>query len=132
MIRLKLPYLSFPVISKKGVTYFNGEVGNVDAYTVVVQFTGDVSASNYKTGVTIKVNGALWAIDDATRQSNHAVVYFVVHAVTVGQTVTWEYDSGSGNYADLDTISAQTVANNVFTASMAGYYMGCLGLTYSS
>ncbi len=104
--------------SKQYPAFSAAEVGNVAADTVAVTFSVDVSASNYATGVTIKVNGSAATISSATRQSNHAIVYYVLSAAVVnGDTVTWEYSGGSivneATGAALQTTSAQSVTNNV-------------------
>jgi hypothetical protein len=76
------------------LAFASAEVGNVDASTVVVTFTLPVAAagSDYKSGVTIKVNGVAAVISSATRQANTAVVYYVLATpVAHGDAVTWEY-----------------------------------------
>lgn len=105
------PDKQYPVFS-------SAEVGNVNASTVSVTFSVNVSASNYATGVTIKVNGSAATISSATRQANHAVVYYALSAAVVnGNTVTWEYSGGNitneATGAALQTTSAQSVTNNV-------------------
>ncbi len=99
----------------------SAEVGAVLATTVVLTLTEDVSAAgnDYSTGVIIKVNSVSKTISSGTRQANHAVIYYVIPAVTNGQTVTIEYSAVSGlivNEADgepMATFAAQPVTNTV-------------------
>ncbi len=77
-------------------------------------------ATDYANGVTIKVNGVAATISSAERQSDHAVVrYVLAEAVQAGDTVTWEYVAASGNISaeddgdPLEDVSAQSVTNNV-------------------
>ena len=100
------------------------EVGLVDEFTVVVRFNSGVYASNYATGVAIKKAGSGQTIDSATRQANLNTVYFVLHAaVAAGDAVTWEYDAGTGSYANtagtrtLKSVAAKPVANNLSGAA---------------
>lgn len=104
--------------SKQYPAFSAAEVGTVNASTVAVTFSIDVSASDYAAGVTIKVNGSGATISSATRQANHAVVYYVISAaVANGDAVTWEYAGGSivneATGAALQTTNAQSVTNNV-------------------
>jgi hypothetical protein len=98
--------------------YSVSEIGTVNGYTVVVTFDMDISASNYATGVTIKVNGETQSIESATRQANHAIVYYVIPDGFFVNTdvVTWEYTGGNivseSDATALDTVTAQTVTNN--------------------
>jgi hypothetical protein len=101
------------------LTYSAGEVGDVGTTTIEVQFTGNVTATDYKAGVTIKVNAISQTINTATRQADHRFVFFVLAAATdVDDTITWEYDDNLGDYEDdlgdpmLD-ITAQAVTNLV-------------------
>lgn len=76
------------------IYFVSAEVGSIDNSTVAVTFSGPVSAigDDYASGVTIKVNDSAVAVSSATRQSNHALVYYVLGAVVhSGDTVTWEY-----------------------------------------
>lgn len=98
----------------------SAEVGSVNASTVVVTFTHEVSASNYGTGVVIKVNGSGATISTSTRQANHAIVYYTLSAPCIStDTVTWEYSAAAGEIvaesdgSPLEDVSAQTVTNNV-------------------
>ena len=115
-----------------------GEIGLVDAYTVVVTFTRPVLASSYATGITIKKNTVSQTINSATRQANQAVVYFVLQdAASAGDTLTFEYNAGVGDYSNLAatkimaSLSAVSLVNNL-GGSMAGYAMGVLCLTYAA
>ena len=116
----------------------DAEIGIVDQTIVAVAFNKAVLASNYATGVTITVNGAGATITTADRQASLDIVYFALSApVVAGDTVTLSYNAAVGDYSNLSatkllaSITARTVTNNL-GGSMAGYYMGCLGLTYSS
>lgn len=102
-------------------TFSSAEVGTVLATTVAATFSVNLNAtgSDFKTGFTIKVNGGAVAIGTATRQSNHAIIYFTVPAVIALDTVTIEYAHPAGvvfNEADggfMATFTAQAVTNNV-------------------
>lgn len=103
-----------------GPQFSAAEIGTVNASTVAVTFDSDVSASDYGAGVTIKVNGTDTSITSATRQTNHAIVYYVIPVLWhgSGDVVTWEYASGSGNIVSeadstpLGNVTAQSVTNN--------------------
>jgi hypothetical protein len=92
----------------------------VDAATVAVTFSGNVTASDYTLGVTIEVDDVEETISSGTRQTNHALVYYVLSApVTDASVVTWAYAKASGSIvaetggAALEDVTAQTVINNV-------------------
>ena len=95
------------------------EIGAVAATTLVVTFTTEVSSADYAAGVTIKVDTVAAAIASATRQTNHAVVHYIIPAVTSIEVVTWEYDDLTGGIVSeqdstpLDDVAAQTAINNV-------------------
>lgn len=106
----------------------SAEIGAVNAFTLVVTFDRAVSASNYAAGVTIKVNGTATSITSAARQSNHAIVRYVIPVLWhgSGDAVTWEYASASGNIiaesggAALGNVSAQAVTNNCEYSTLLG------------
>lgn len=86
-----------------------GEEGDTDTTTIEITFSGGVVASLYDAGVTIKINSVATTIISATRQSDHAVVYFVVaDAVDINDVVTFEYDDDFGDYASESTTGALT------------------------
>lgn len=101
--------------------YSNAEIGNVDASTVVVTFTENINAAAYDNGVTINVNGSTAVISSATRQANHAIVYYVLNAPVIHtDVVTFRYTKpGAVSYltndsgVELANIPPQTVTNNV-------------------
>jgi hypothetical protein len=101
--------------------FSSAEIGTVNATTVAVTFNTNMAAvgNDFKTGVTIKVNNSPVVISTATRQTDRTKVYYVIPAVIAYDTVTWEYTSTTGhlesdaNSEPLDTVSAQSVANNV-------------------
>jgi len=107
-------------------TYSSSEIGTINAYTIPVTFSEDISASNYAAGVTIKVNGVSTTITSATRQSNHAIVRYVIPVLYhgSGDVVTWEYNSAVGNIVSEDdatalgNVPAQTVTNNILWAAL--------------
>lgn len=119
-----------------GPQFSAAEVGTVNALTVVVTFDSNISASDYSAGVTIKVNGTSTSITSATRQANHAIVYYVIPVLWhgSGDTVTWEYASGSGNIvAESDStllgdVSAQSVTNNCEYAALLDLQADTLAL----
>lgn len=103
--------------------YLSAEVGLVNATTLAMTFSINVSASDYAAGVTIKKGGVSQAISAAVRQTDKRVVYYTIPAVANGATVTWEYAQASGNIVGddhgvtLKDVAAQTVTNNVFPAT---------------
>jgi hypothetical protein len=115
----------------------SAEVGTVDASTVVDAFDQDISASNYSDGVTIKVNGSGVTISSATRQSNHAIVYYVIPVLWhgSGDAVTWEYAKVSGDIVaeddstPLGDVSAQSVTNNCEYAALLDLQADALALS---
>lgn len=102
------------------LAYSSSEIGNVDPSTVVVTFSDSVVGQNYSFGVTIKVNGTPVSILSATRQSNHALVYYVLSVTCLNtDVITWGYVKDNGfiqaetTGAVLPDTSAQTVTNNI-------------------
>ena len=95
------------------------EIGDLGTTTVEAQFSESVTATDYKAGVTIKVNSISQTINTATRQADHSLVHFVIAAaVDVDDTITWEYDDDLGDYADdaanpMGDISATGATNYV-------------------
>ena len=87
------------------VTFWVGECGDVAYTTVEVEFTEAINSTNYKAGVTIRVNAVSRVIDTATRQADRRFVYYVVaSAVDVNDTLSFEYDDALGDYEnDLGT-----------------------------
>jgi hypothetical protein len=105
---------------KNKLSFSSGEVGTVDASTVVVVFSRQVAATNAKTGVTITVDGGGATISTGTIQANKRIVYYALDTpVTAGQVVTWAYNGATGNITDyvtsaaLATVAAKPVTNNV-------------------
>ena len=100
-------------------TYSSGEVGAVNTTTLAITFSRPIIASNYLSGVTIKINGSTQVITVATRQANHAIVYYTIPAADANDVVTWAYSKASGNIVDeqnngtLEDTAAQTATNNV-------------------
>jgi hypothetical protein len=96
-----------------------GHVGDVATTTVEIHFTGNVNATDYTAGVTIKVNSVSQTISSATRQDDHAQVFYVIAAaVDVDDPVTFQYDDATGDYQDdygahMGDIAAQTTTNYV-------------------
>jgi hypothetical protein len=107
-----ISFLDIPAFS-------SAEVGDVAATKVVVTFTTEVSASNYATGVTIKVDDVSKTISAATRQTDHKVVHYTIPAVAFGEVVTWSYDDATGlirsevDESPLDDVTDGAVTNNV-------------------
>lgn len=117
----------------------SAEIGTVNASALDVTFDQDVSAADYSNGVTIKVNGAATSITSATRQSNHAIVRYVIPVLWhgSGDAVTWEYASGSGNIiaesgaTALGDVTAQSVTNNCEYAALLDLQADTLALADS-
>jgi hypothetical protein len=110
-----------PLTDVTAPTYLSGEVGLVNATTVAILFSENITASNYATGVTIKKNTVTQTISSATRQSDNRLVYYVLStAVEYGDAVTWEYTGGTITDIaanPLGTVTAQTVTNNLSAGS---------------
>jgi hypothetical protein len=110
-----------------GPQYSSGEVGSISGSVVVIRFDEPVKSTNFKNGVTIKVNGSGATIDSATIQTDKHYAYCVLHTATVwGDIVTWEYAAASGDISSLSNVvlqnvSAKTVTNN--NASLIGFYV---------
>jgi hypothetical protein len=75
---------------------------------VAVSFSEDVKAVDFKTGVTIRVDGAPVTIKDAVRGPGLNTVRYVFdsgvngdHKVTKNPQVTWAYDATAGNIQNL-------------------------------
>ncbi len=103
--------------------YSASEEGDVTNATVAVTFSENVvsGSADYVTGVTIKVNAVSATIASGTRQTNHALVYYVLDtAADANDEITWEYSDTLGDLADdagnqLGDVTAQAVTNNVGT-----------------
>ena len=101
------------------VTLDSAEIGDVDTTTVEAQFTDNVTATDYKAGVTIKVNSVSQTINSGTRQADQSLVHFVIAAaVDANDAITWEYDDDLGDYADdeanpMGDVSATAATNYV-------------------
>jgi hypothetical protein len=100
--------------------FVSAEVGTVDDVTVVLTLNEDVVASDYALGFTIKKNDVEQTISSATRQTDHAVIYFVLaDAVEEGDSVNIEYNMSDGGIVSetgtvyLENISSEEVTNNV-------------------
>jgi hypothetical protein len=97
--------------------YNSGEMGDVGTTTVEVRFTQNVNATDYKAGVTIKVNSISQTINSGTRQGDHRFVFYVIaSAADVDDVITWEYDDDFGDYEDdesnpMGDITASPVTN---------------------
>lgn len=127
---VSLPGLVQPVTNNVSAAvapeFQSAEIGTVNGYTLVVTFDSDIVASNYSTGVTVKVNNVSQTISSATRQANHAIVRYVIpipwHGS--GDALTWEYDADTGNIEGesggepLADVSAQVVTNNITWESL--------------
>ena len=97
-------------------TYTSGEIGDVDTVTLEILFSEQVQSVDFADGVTIKVNTVSQAISSGTLQSGNLLVYYVIPACDIDDTITWEYAGGS--IADLSgnalaTVTAQTDTNYI-------------------
>ena len=96
------------------------DIGDIGTTTVEAQFSENVNATDYKAGVTIKVNSVSQTINSGTRQADHSLVYFVIAAAAdVDDTITWEYDDDLGDYADDEANPMGDI-----TATQAHNYIG--------
>jgi len=104
-------------------TYVSSEVGNVNATTIAVIFSVDVTAalSVLEIGVTIKINGASASIINhgSPIPDNQHIRYVIGTPVISTDAVTWEYDASVGHIVSvadgtpLVNVTAQAVTNNV-------------------
>ena len=97
-------------------TYTSGEIGDVDTVTLEILFSEQVQSVDFTDGVTIKVNTVSQAISSGTLQAGNLLVYYVIPACDINDTITWEYAGGSitdlsGNA--LATVTAQTDTNYI-------------------
>ena len=98
----------------------DAEAGDVGAAVVEATFTGDVAATDYSAGVTIKVNAIAANIVSALRQDDHSLVHFTLDtAIDIDDTITWEYDDDFGDYEDSEGAPMGDIA-----ATAATNYIG--------
>ena len=103
--------------------YSSSEEGDVTNPTVVVTFNEAVNSDtdDYVTGLTIKVNSVTQTLSSGTRQSNQALVYYVLAtSADANDDITWEYSDALGNIEDLANnqlgdVTAKIVTNNINT-----------------
>ena len=102
------------------VYYLSSEIGGYGLDILEVTFTTVILASNYATGVTIKKGGVTQTIVSASRKADTKMVRYTLDSPAAeGDTVTWEYNSGVGDYSNsantynLTTYTAQSVTNNI-------------------
>ncbi|SRR5258706_8580644 len=100
--------------------FVSAEIGNIDSSTVVLTLSENIVANDYSLGFTIKINGISELINSATRQSNHAIIYFILDdSVISTDNITIEYNSNRGGISSetgvvyLNDITPQEVQNNV-------------------
>jgi len=116
----------YPLLEPEGTgdfVFLASQAGDTSSATVEVRFARPVFSpgGDYALGVTIKVNGSTATISSATRQSDTAVVHYVLSvAFDANDVVTWEYTGGDLRDANdsskaLATVAAQTVTNLVGT-----------------
>ena len=105
--------------------YVSSEVGNVSNTTLVATFSESLVSpgGDPKAGFTIKINAATETILTGVISTN-TITWTFAEIVDSTDTVTIEYNSGSGDIEDtssnaLATFAAQTATNN--TAPIAGY-----------
>ncbi len=109
----------FGEVIPSALGYSAGHIGDVGTTTVEVHFSGNVNASDYSAGVTIRNNAIPQVISSATRQADHSQVYYVIAAaVDVDDVITFEYDDATGDYADdlgaqMGDIAASATTNYV-------------------
>lgn len=100
--------------------FASGEEGDVNNSTVEITFDQNIVSSDYAAGWILKINGVSDTIVSATRQANHALVYFVTTTpIDIDDVVTVEYDDDFGDYeaeddaVDMLDITAQATTNYV-------------------
>lgn len=100
--------------------YSEGEIGDVLNTTVAIRFSENIYSptTDYKSGVTIKVNSVSRTINTATRQTDHHYVHYVIDiACDANDAITWEYDDDFGDMESEDSgnplgdVTAETVDN---------------------
>lgn len=101
--------------------FLSGEEGDVTHATLVVTFSENVSASDYALGVTVKYDAVSQTISSATRQTNEAIVHYLLSADPItDDTITWEYSDTVGDYQDaagnqMGDRAASACTNNIGT-----------------
>ncbi len=100
----------------------SGEIGSVDLSTVVITFTDDIESpgDDYAAGVTIEVDGTPVTINSATRQTNNAIVHYVVNT-TINQestTIRFKYDQSVGDLKGANDVAP--IQGDVFTSPVTG------------
>jgi len=86
--------------------------GNV----LVVTFSQDVKAADFKAGVTIKVNGKSVEVSSAARQRERDVVRYILKApLSVRDAVTWTYCGADGAIQNLSGDQLLSVSGRVAT-----------------
>lgn len=120
--------MGFPIWTSRGrsgvtisvLGYSSSEIGDVSQTIVEITFTGNVNATDYKDGWTIKVNAVSETISSAARQdpTNNKVHFTLASAVDINDVITVEYDDDFGDYEDdagdpLGDIAAKTATNYV-------------------
>jgi hypothetical protein len=99
-------------------TYAAGQIGDVDTVTLEILFSEPVQAADFTAGVTIKVDTVSQVITSGTLQGDNQTVYYVIPAVDVNDTITWEYAQAAGGIQDLAgaplaDVSAQAAINYI-------------------
>ncbi len=123
-------------VAPSGPQFASAEIGTVNASTVVVTFDRNMSASDYAAGATIKVNGSTTIISAGIREADHKVISYAIPVLWhgSGDSVTWEYNSATGNLvaesggAALGDVSAQAVTNNCEYAALLDLQADTLAL----
>lgn len=100
-------------------SFIGAEIGTVADTTVVVTFDQSVKSANFLDGVVINKNGSPATISSATRQSNKAVVHYVLSAAAIaGDDLTFSYTALDGSIGNdkgnqLRDLTGRGVINNV-------------------
>lgn len=79
-------------------SFVSGEIGNVDATTLVITFSEAVTNS-FINGITVRVNNAI-VFYTAQQQTNHAIVYFTIPTCDSDDIITWQYSTVLPNVWD--------------------------------
>jgi hypothetical protein len=104
-----------------GPQFSMGEVGLVNDTTVAIEFSDEVKASNYTSGIIIEVNGTPAAISSSARQTDKAVVHFVLSGAVINtDTVTSSYSAIDGFYENEDGVPMADFIDEAITNNVGG------------
>jgi len=100
--------------------FTQGEVGNINASTVIVTFDQTIKASNYLSGAIIKVNTVPATINSGVRETDKTKVRYVLSVAVDGiDAVTYAYNAIDGFIENEMGIQVPDVADTPLTNNVA-------------